>query len=422
MSNPFHFQWTKFPRYYDCLYTRGLVTWNDVDISFKYRHTMANGCSVLFKRARHHNVSALLCEFFYLLIFFFRSIEHFFSIFCSFSTTARVKKSSKNNLKSIPIISIRFPKHLCGFYQKIELLKPKNHFVGWEVGHLKKKLRKNSKSSSVTVSVISHAMLALNKTKSVRIHYQRGPKNSANLSANKRSSRSSLWWHCLSSERSRAFSAWDRKMTRKKSTFHFFISIFFFRFSIFRFIVQVFKAYDSPIAPDQAAAILSVVNNCGNLMFLLLIRFTGKRYLYLSMLTVVFLCSAVICSYGFAILPAGYNSFDKLQYFSLENKTLGYIPFICIILWSFCTFCGVNSMPWQVRRGKLKWPWLYLTWFTFRWFSDDQRNFSVQVSLKMIISLKMDFFLSFLKKTFFLCISETRNWKKKNIFFLNEKN
>lgn len=114
------------------------------------------------------------------------------------------------------------------------------------------------------------------------------------------------------------------------------------------FIVQIFKAYESPIAPDQAAAVLSFVINLANIISLFLLQFTGKRRLYLTMLTVIFLCSVVICGYGFAFLPRGYNSFDQSPDFSLDNKSLAYIPFVCIIIFSFCSFCGVSSMPSQM--------------------------------------------------------------------------
>lgn len=114
------------------------------------------------------------------------------------------------------------------------------------------------------------------------------------------------------------------------------------------FIVQIFKAYDSPVKPDQAQAILGFVNNFANIVFLCLIRFTGKRYLYFPMLTMVFLCSGVVSAYGFAFLPSGYNSFDHSETASVANNNLTYIPFVSIILWSFCSYCGVNSVPWQM--------------------------------------------------------------------------
>lgn len=121
----------------------------------------------------------------------------------------------------------------------------------------------------------------------------------------------------------------------------FFISSFSGPMAMSPFMVQVFKAYDSPIAPDKAVAALSVVDILATISFLCLIRFTGKRYLYLTMLTIVFLCSTIMGVYGYVFLPSGYNSFDKDQNFVLENPQLSYIPFICIILMSFAEFAGV---------------------------------------------------------------------------------
>lgn len=113
------------------------------------------------------------------------------------------------------------------------------------------------------------------------------------------------------------------------------------------FIVQIFKAYESPIAPDRTAALVNVVNNISNIGFLCLLRFTGKRRLYLTMLTGVFLSAIVVCGYGFIFLPAGYNSFDRSD-FALKDSNFGYIPFVAIILWSGFSYCGVNSLPWQL--------------------------------------------------------------------------
>ncbi|XP_031637062.1 facilitated trehalose transporter Tret1-like [Contarinia nasturtii] len=65
------------------------------------------------------------------------------------------------------------------------------------------------------------------------------------------------------------------------------------------------------------------------------------------MLSGVFLSSIIVWVYGFLVLPNGYNSFSHSE-FTPENKNLAYIPIIAIFLWSFCSFCGVNSMPWQL--------------------------------------------------------------------------
>lgn len=127
------------------------------------------------------------------------------------------------------------------------------------------------------------------------------------------------------------------------------------------FIVQIYKAYGSPIAPDRTAAIQSFANNVGNILFLCLIRFTGKRKLYLTMLTGVFLCSALVSTYGFIVLPKGYSSFDKTQNFKLENEELGYIPFAGIILWSFFSYCGIVSMPWQMLSEVFPYKWVEIS-------------------------------------------------------------
>lgn len=114
------------------------------------------------------------------------------------------------------------------------------------------------------------------------------------------------------------------------------------------FIVQITKAYETPIAPDHTAAVMSFVNNLANVGFLVLIRFTGKRPLYLTMLSGMLVSTTVLCAYGFIYLPTGYNSFDQTNDFALGNKQLGYVPFVCIILWSGFTYFGVNSLAWQV--------------------------------------------------------------------------
>lgn len=132
------------------------------------------------------------------------------------------------------------------------------------------------------------------------------------------------------------------------------MSLFFFaQFSgiagMAPYFVQIFKAYTSPIAPDEATAMLTLAMNVGNIMFLCLIRFTGKRRLYIFMMAGVFLCAAVTSIYGFIVLPRGYTSFDQSeQSVSLEHPNVAYIPFISIILWGFCTYGAVSAMAWQM--------------------------------------------------------------------------
>lgn len=116
---------------------------------------------------------------------------------------------------------------------------------------------------------------------------------------------------------------------------------------MYPFIAGIFKAYDSPIQPHHAMTIMSAVNNLANITFLCLIRITGKRKLYLPMLAIIVLCTAIISAYGFIFLPSGYNS-DISQNVSMNDKRLPFIPFICIIVWGFCSYCGINSVPWQM--------------------------------------------------------------------------
>lgn len=139
------------------------------------------------------------------------------------------------------------------------------------------------------------------------------------------------------------------------------------------FIIQIFKAYDSPIAPDQASAIQSFVNTAANILVLFLIKFTGKRKLYLFVLLLAFLCTGIISIYGFSVLPGNYNSFHLSQIVSPENKQLTLIPFICLIVWGFCAGCGVNSMPWQFVSEVFPSKWV-ITSFGFIIVSSKEKS------------------------------------------------
>lgn len=117
---------------------------------------------------------------------------------------------------------------------------------------------------------------------------------------------------------------------------------------------------------------MSLLDNLANVTFMCLVRFTGKRRVYLAMLSGVFLCALTVTTYGFMFLPSGYISFaqshqplvnqtlipgpcgymnQKLtqshQPFQLENKNLTYIPLVSLLLWSFFSFCGFAGMPWM---------------------------------------------------------------------------
>lgn len=111
------------------------------------------------------------------------------------------------------------------------------------------------------------------------------------------------------------------------------------------YIVQIFKAYGSPIASDLSATILSVMDNFGVLTFICLIRIIGKRKIYLSVATGIFFSSLIISIYGFIMLPRGYTSFDKSnQLPHLDNPNFAFVPVICLYLWSYFSYAGYNQL------------------------------------------------------------------------------
>lgn len=120
-------------------------------------------------------------------------------------------------------------------------------------------------------------------------------------------------------------------------------------FAVSTYIVQIFKAYDIPMDFHKAAVVSNSIKLLANILYLCLIRFANKRYLYLIMLVILFLSTATMSTYGFIVLPRGYSSYpDVSPNFPLDNKNLGYIPFICIITATFCMFCGLRSVLWQM--------------------------------------------------------------------------
>lgn len=126
------------------------------------------------------------------------------------------------------------------------------------------------------------------------------------------------------------------------------------------YIVQIFTAYNIPLDSDHAAAILSYSNLLANFSCMILLRFTGKRKLYLIMLSIMFVCAATISVYGFIVLPRGYSSYPHITpNFKLPNKYLGYIPFVCIIVANFA-FIYCIAMPWTVMSELFPYKFVFL--------------------------------------------------------------
>lgn len=140
-------------------------------------------------------------------------------------------------------------------------------------------------------------------------------------------------------------------------------------FAMTPYLVQIFKAYESPLPPDVATAVLSFLNVFATITFMSLEHFVGKRRIYLTVLSGVCISSFVISCYGFILLPTGYNSFDRTHELpTLENPSLAYIPTICLIVWSFCSYCGILMMPWQMLSEIFAFKYVNLISFFSEWF------------------------------------------------------
>lgn len=143
---------------------------------------------------------------------------------------------------------------------------------------------------------------------------------------------------------------------RKRTLKPFFIVITLFAilqysgtFAMTPYVVNIFKAYGSPLPADVTTALLGLGNIFATITFISLEHFVGKRRIYLTVLSGICITSLVIAVYGFVFLPSGYNSFDlNLPVPDLPHPALVYIPTICLIVWSFCSFCGIYMMPWQL--------------------------------------------------------------------------
>lgn len=130
----------------------------------------------------------------------------------------------------------------------------------------------------------------------------------------------------------------------------FFFALYSGILSLKAYLIQILKAYDSPISPDQALTIMSFLDTFGTFAYIFLIRYTGKRPLYLFYMAVVFVCTVILVWFGFTYLPAGHITFDQAnrEPFHLENNSLGYIPLVCLVIWSYCATSCIHSYPWMI--------------------------------------------------------------------------
>lgn len=115
------------------------------------------------------------------------------------------------------------------------------------------------------------------------------------------------------------------------------------------YVVQIFKAYGSPIPVDDTMVILGFSDNLANVVFLGLIKFTGKRRIYIIMLFGIFISSFLVSCYGFIYLPNGFTSFGQQnESFHSNSSNLAFVPITGLLVWNFCSFCGFLSMPFML--------------------------------------------------------------------------
>lgn len=116
------------------------------------------------------------------------------------------------------------------------------------------------------------------------------------------------------------------------------------------YLVPILKAYKSPLPPDQFLAIMTLTDTLANIIYICMLRFFGKRHLFLTLIGGVFVCTLVLATFGFIFVPSGYNLFDKIQEqnFMFENEYLAYVPLVCLFMWSFCSQCGFYALPWNL--------------------------------------------------------------------------
>lgn len=117
------------------------------------------------------------------------------------------------------------------------------------------------------------------------------------------------------------------------------------------------------------------MGNIGNVIFICLVKFLGKRRIYLIGLAGTFLSALMLGKqnffsqkigkivesfhlpekslhetggFGFANLPSGYSSFDKTMVSSTQSDTVSYFPLLVLISWTFFSNTGVVSLPWML--------------------------------------------------------------------------
>lgn len=139
----------------------------------------------------------------------------------------------------------------------------------------------------------------------------------------------------------------------------FFLANFTTLTSARAFLTQIFKAYNNSMPADQAVTVMSILEFAGTVSLLVLIRFTGKRRLFLFGISMLLALNIVVTWYGFTYLPHGHSSFDQTKSeYQLENKALGYIPTVCLILSGYFSYMCIVNTPWVLLSEIFPFKWV----------------------------------------------------------------
>lgn len=113
------------------------------------------------------------------------------------------------------------------------------------------------------------------------------------------------------------------------------------------FITVIMKAYGVPMNPSTATVWLGVMGVLANIMLLCLVRWMGKRRVYLISMIGTFTCCISLAVYGFLYLPPGWRALVE----NLNAEIVGHenlAPLILMIGLAFFTSLGVSAVPWML--------------------------------------------------------------------------
>lgn len=114
-------------------------------------------------------------------------------------------------------------------------------------------------------------------------------------------------------------------------------------YSVRPYIVLIFKVYGIPIDPNWATVYLGVSGILGTLTCISLIKFCGKRGLFISGISILCICNFGLSIYGFVSLPAGITSFSAPPQTNSANGNI-FVISVCVLM-AFITSFGATSVP-----------------------------------------------------------------------------